>query len=217
MAGIYRPLGLTGNPFAWVEGKDPGPFLNHRHLEVPRSGEGRLLQLIGVRGAGKSTHLEHWQSITGGSYYYVEPVGKADPPLDGGIVYWDEVDRIGDRQLKKLFRIAVQEHKTVVAGTHRNLCRPATAVGLPITTIAFERLSIDVLDEWSRARIARVAVPGAPAAFNFVPRDVLEQVIDEVGASLRQAGDLLHVWVAKLARESVGAERTQQYKTSRRQ
>ncbi len=193
---IYRRLGLVRNPFAWVDDVDPGPFLDHLGLETPEPGASRLLQLIGEKGAGKSTHLRHWQSITGGPYYYVEPVGPADPPL-GPIAYWDEADRVNDRHLRKLFAVALKTGATVVAGTHRDLAKPAQASGLPVHTVEFQELEIEVLRQWAEARIAEASF-GEPQL--VIPDEVLRTVISRVEASLREAGDLLHIWVAQQAR-----------------
>jgi hypothetical protein len=200
---IYKALGLSRNPFAWVDDEDPGPFLDHLHLETPRPGASRLLQLIGVKGAGKSTHLKHWQSVTGGPYYHMEPVGHADPPL-GPIVYWDEADRLSDRQLRGLFSAALKMQATVVAGTHRDLKKPAKASGLDCSTVEFGVLPIAVLREWCRARIEASSI-GAPEV--VVSDDVLLRVISEVHGSLRDAGDLLHVWIAQHARVATAAQR----------
>ena len=196
MAAIYKALGLTRNPFAWVDDGDPGPFLDHLKLETPTPGASRLLQLIGEKGAGKSTHLKHWQSITGGPYYYVEPDGPADPPL-GPIVYWDEADRVSNSQLRNLFVSGVKTGSTVVAGTHRDISRPAIASGLDVQTIHFGELQIGVLQQWCSARIVDASID-EPAI--SIPEDVLISVISQVGSSLREAGDLLHIWVARHAR-----------------
>lgn len=198
---IYEALGLTKNPFAWVADVDPGPFLDYLHLATPRPGASRLLQLVGVKGAGKSTHLKYWQSITGGPYYYVEPIGPADPPL-APIAYWDEADRVSDRQLRRLFEAARKMLATVVVGTHRDLSAPARASGLHCSTVELGGLSVAILSDWCTARIAMASIE-APQL--IVPDDVLVKVISEVQGSLRAAGDLLHIWVAQQARAATAA------------
>lgn len=197
MGSIYATLGLSRNPFAWIDDADPGPFLNHLGVSIPLAGSLKLRQLIGPKGAGKSTHLRHWQSLTGGSYYYVEPDVSADPPV-GPLVYWDEADRISDRQLMVLFRRAVEIDATVVAGTHRDLRRPAERSGLLVETIEFGRLSPETLDGWCRARIASASLNEPQFC---IPTEILGQVIDKAQSSLRDAGDLLHIWVAAHARD----------------
>lgn len=198
MRSMYSALGLVRNPFAWDEGYDHGPFLNHLGLDVPKPQGRRLLQLLGDRGAGKSTHLRHWHNATGGPYYYVEPEGPANPPV-GPLVFWDEADRISDRQLKQLFKQVARASGTVVVGTHRDLSKPARAAGLEVETIRFAPLKVEVLGPWSQARINAVRV-GA-SAFS-VPDGVLEQICADSKSSLREAGDLLHMWVARQARAS---------------
>jgi len=198
VGSIYSSLGLTRNPFAWDDGYDTGPFLNHLGLDTPVADAQRLLQLVGDRGAGKSTHMRHWHKITGGIYYYVEPEGRAVLPI-GPIVYWDEADRVSDRQLKRSFKEIARIGGTVVAGTHRDLSKPARASGLEVDTIRFGQLKPEVLSHWCQARID-AASDGRPQF--LVPGTVLDQVCAESKSSLRDAGDLLHMWVARQARAS---------------
>lgn len=196
MGSMYSELGLVRNPFAWDDGYDRGPFLDHQGLAAPQPDGRRLLQLIGDKGAGKSTHLRHWQNTTGGPYYYVQPVGPAHPPV-GPLVYWDEADRISDRHLKQLFKMIAKTGGTVVAGTHRDLSKPASSAGLEVETIEFGPLKVEMLAQWCQSRID---VASDEVGVFSVPSDVLAQICSDSGSSLRDAGDLLHVWVARHAR-----------------
>ncbi len=201
----YRASGLRRNPFAWTaDDRDPGPFLNHLAIARPRPGEGRLLQLIGEKGAGKTTHLRHWHESIGGDYHYVPPEGPFDRAPIGPLVFWDEADRLPDRTLVKLFRRAKDQGSTVVAGTHRDLRRPARKTKFPVDTFEFAPVTPELLREWvdTRMHVAQLE-DGSPCTVHVDDADLAAVLAEPEGRNLRGAGDLLHVLIARRVRSQL--------------
>lgn len=195
----YRAAGVAANPFAWNDqGADPGPYMN-RLLTAgvePKPGQRRVIELVGVRGAGKTTQLRAWQALLGGPYHYVPPGPVRDrwvrPPI-APIVFWDEVDRMPRPVLRRALRTAARHGSTVIMGTHRSLASEARRADLSVLTMEFGPLDRDELARWAADRIERAALhPDAPV----VPPAVIADVAVAADGSLRVAGDLLHRWFA---------------------
>ena len=93
----YLTLGLQRNPF--VAEAEPGVsvelWFDRGWSNPPASRAKQLLQVMGPMGAGKTSHLKHWQTQTGGSYCpYPLGWGRLKLPAVEPIVYWDEANRI---------------------------------------------------------------------------------------------------------------------------
>lgn len=199
----YARLGLSGNPFVADRDRavDPDLWLERVGMpDPPTAGLGLLVQLIGPKGAGKTSHLLRWRESAPGPYHYVAPGRQrwAMPPL-GPLVYWDEVDRLATPVRRVAFGRAAKVGATIVAGTHEDLSAPARRAGLDVLTHDFPGLTPAVLREWCDLRIAAVRIPGAAVSFVLDP-NLLARVCDEVGPSLREAAFLLHHHVADRAR-----------------
>lgn len=193
----YRRCGLARNPFI-VEatpGVDPSLFLDRGFPPAPASGARRFVQIIGERGAGKTTLILHWRRQLAGPYRHVAPgLPRFLPvPLARGIVYWDEADRIPSLILHASLRIAWLRGATIVAGTHVDLSASARGAGFSVETFAFSALTADDVMRWSAARIAGVAT--SPETLSLAPDDA-RIFAERSGSSWRVAGDLLHAWAA---------------------
>ena len=194
---MYESMGLAKNPFAYgADGLDPGSFSDHMQIAPPQPSQGQFLQLLGDRGVGKSTHLRHWHATVGGDYCHVAHRNGPELPI-GPLVYWDEVDRLPKRRIRRSLQAAASISATVVVGTHRDLAPLARSIGLIDATVCFEPIEVDVLARWTQARIERVKL--AETGFGFPP-DVLRAIATQAGPSMRTAGDLAHIWVARQAR-----------------
>ncbi|MEM9701256.1 MAG: hypothetical protein AAF907_02280 [Planctomycetota bacterium] len=208
----YARLGLSRNPFT----ADPAPgvaselWVNRPAPEPPRAGQRRLVQLLGEKGAGKTSLLLRWRDEEAGPYRYVPPTF---PLRDGWrralllpvrpLVYWDEADRAPAPLLRFALHRAARTGATVVVGTHHDLTPEATRAELPVQTHAFPPLTPDALRAWCKPRIAAAALPDQPAtALPVVPDDILRETCDAAGSSLREASVILHLWAARLARGS---------------
>ncbi|MDO5498072.1 MAG: hypothetical protein Q4F67_00135 [Propionibacteriaceae bacterium] len=197
----FAALGLSGNPF--VAEPEPGVvaglWLDRPGVPPPPPpGSKHLVQIIGPKGAGKTSHLLRWRESAPGPYYYVPPrgLGRLRLPPVAPRVYWDELDRLGAPALALAY--AAARGATVIAATHTDLSRLARACGLRVTTFEFPGLAPAVLQEWARLRIAAVTLPGRTPGL-ALDEPTARDICDRVGASLRDAAVMLHVWAAERA------------------
>lgn len=200
----YAALGLTGNPFVAepVAGVPAGLWIARPGTPaVPQPGQRLLIQLIGPKGAGKTSQLLHWRALELAPYHYVPPSpGRWRPPPVAPLAYWDEVDRLAAPVRAASFRYAAARWATVVAGTHEDLNDLARRCGLAVTTYHFPGLTAAVLQEWAATRIAAAARPGQTPRLTL-DITTAENICARVGASLRDAAVALHVWAADQAAE----------------
>lgn len=169
----------------------------------PHAGERHLVQVIGPKGAGKTSLLLRWRATRPGPYHYVAPGWpRWQLPVSAPIAYWDEVDRMAAPTRAVAFRTAVARGATIVVGTHRDLSRPARACGLRVTSYEFPALSPKDLQEWASLRISEVVRPGARPAL-VLDRNFAAEVCAAVGPSLREAAVILHRWAAECARAAL--------------
>lgn len=200
----YAALGLAANPFVIdpEPGVAAGLWIDRAGVpQPPEAGQRQLIQLIGPKGAGKTSLLLHWRDHAPGPYHYVAP-GRARwrrPPV-GPLVYWDEVDRLGEPVRAASFAYAAARAATIVAGTHADLTRLGRACGLRVTTYEFPALTPAVLQTWAGARIAEAALPGRTPSL-VLDLDTARAICARVGPSLREAAIALHIWAAERARD----------------
>jgi len=191
----YLRCGLRGNPFekepvqAWTE---PG-WIERTPMPPPAPGRHRVIQLVGVRGAGKSTTLRRWWSTTPGPWHYVPPGrGRWRTLPVAELVYWDEVDRCPQPLRRLAWLRAARIGATVVAGSHVDLSAEAAQAGLTVDSIEFRPISATELSTWAQARIASAGGEG----WTLPPADAAA-IAAAAGASWRRAADLMHIWVAE--------------------
>lgn len=200
MSDPYRLAGLERNPFVaeatpgvagahWIERGFPDP---------PQWRAGHLVQLIGEKGAGKTSHMLRWSEQTPGPYTHIEPgLGRLEWLPTGRVVYWDEADRA------LLIRVALRHQRRIggmtIVGVHRSVEAAALAAGLTVETYELPPLTTDDVRRFAAARI--VARGAQFASWAHLP---FASIARESAGSLRRAGELLHVALA----ESVsGSER----------
>lgn len=208
----YQWIGLRHNPFivddtirtgksrldyqhGW-RGVADNLWLERGHSQAPEPKGKQLVQLLGVKGAGKSSHLKHWQKQTGGSYRYYSPDWQrfALPPLEA-ICYWDEADRIPKPLLYLAFALAARRGCTICAGTHVNLAASARFFGLQVKTIHLASISAKDIEQWVSKRIAAVALR-KDITLPFA-NDYFEELARAAQGSWRTIAKELHVWVAR--------------------
>lgn len=77
-----------------------------------------------------------------------------------------------------------------------------------VDTITFGALKIDEFDHWVHTRIHAATISDvSPAAALMVPRHELARIAVEADGSLREAGDLLHIWIAERLATATGVRR----------
>lgn len=202
----YAALGLTGNPFVAEQaaGVPDALWMTRSGIpEPPKPRERRLIQLIGPKGAGKTSLLLRWRASRPGPYHYVAPGWRRwRLPTPAPVAYWDEIDRLAAPTRTVAFRYAAARGLTIVAGTHRDLARPAHACGLQVTSYEFSALTPAVLQDWAALRIAEVTRPETTPELTL-EHDFAAEVCATAGPSLREAAIILHRWAAQRAHSPI--------------
>ena len=199
MIDRYRQAGLTRNPFAFSSDRPITPV--DRGLPAPSYQAGTLVQVVGHKGAGKTTQVQAWRDDVAGPYHYVEPeLGSrwTKPPM-APVVYADEVDRMAPPVRYRWFRRLARGRCCLIMGTHVDLSAVAERAGLATTTHVLGPVDRATLDEIVRRRIEAVSLPGHPQ-FQLRPSQV-SAVHAAAGGSIRDAETLLHELVAELVAE----------------
>jgi hypothetical protein len=159
--------------------------------------------VIGDKGAGKTSHLLHWQKQTGGGYTYYpfEIQQRWQFPALGPIAYWDEVDRMPVPLLLTGLAIAKRQRSTIVAGTHECLKWATKLVGFRTQTIVLPQLTPKELLQWSQKKIGAVQLSDTTNnPLTLTPEHALS-IVQQSDTSWRHAAALLHVWVAQMANQ----------------
>ena len=197
----YLNLGLQRNPFVAedVPGVAAPLWLDRGWSQPPSEQSRRLIQVLGVKGAGKTSHLKHWQAQTGGPYcYYPLGWGRFRLPRVAAIAYWDEANRIPTPYLIVGLIWAWATGATIVAGTHRDLGAMARRCGLAVQTIHLMAFDGATLLAWTNRRIEAVRLPNRVSTLVLTLENATEIAAIAQG-SWRDAADLLHIWAAKTA------------------
>ncbi|MGA1622281.1 MAG: hypothetical protein ACO36E_06085 [Synechocystis sp.] len=209
----YHRVGLRRNPFLARQDL----YLNGDRwcdfgYSVPSlTNSPQFIQFLGVKGAGKTAHLRRWQQATGGIYYYHHPwdwhtLPPAIPDPHGvKIIYWDEANRIPLPFLLWSLHRARHHQLTVVVGSHLNLAAIARLIGFPVQTYLLQSLTLPQLNHWITRQFQAESLPRRSptqiAAFKQLQQQLTEPVLTDIiqhsNGSWRQAGSLLHRWLAQ--------------------
>ena len=198
----YLSLGLRQNPFVLEDDLiiPRSLWIDRGYSTPPLPKAKQLIQIIGVKGAGKTSHLRRWQAQTGGAYCYYPPgLQRFKMPAVGPIAYWDEADRIPWLYGLSGLAIAARSGSTIVAGTHTDLSLAARMVRLPIKTIRIQPFSAQLLIQWANKRISAVQLSDATSRLSLGAVKA-QEIAAMADGSWREAADLLHIWAADRAR-----------------
>lgn len=202
MPDPYHAIGLQRNPFVLEERLliPPSLWIDRGWSTPPQPKAKQLVQVIGVKGAGKTSHLKHWQAQTGGAYCYYPPGwGRVKMPVGGDIAYWDEADRIPWPMMIVALGKAAAAHSTIIVGTHTSLAAIAQSVGLTVKNIQLSAFSTQQLTQWARQRIEAASMPGIACKLQLTPTTA-HRITTAAHGSWREAADLLHIWAAQQAK-----------------
>ena len=201
----YVAHGLQANPFAvGSQGTGAQFFFVERDLpDPPLASSCTLVQVIGDKGAGKSTQLECWRRRAPGPYHYVPPRPYrsrwARPPVEQR-VYADEIDRMPALLRWRWMRKLASKGATVIAGTHVDLESAAKRAGLCVVTHRLGPADLATVRAVLSERVRRAAVHGIAApAFELTEAEMVD-IHQRCDGSLRNAEILAHEVVARRVR-----------------
>lgn len=192
MTSVYERAGLMRNPF--VADNPETLVAMDRGIALP---DVDFVQVVGERGAGKTSLLRFWQQQHGGWYHYVaQGRSRWGPvPIRRPMVLWDEADRLPTVIVRRALQAAARGQIKVVVGTHRNLGGMAHSAGMTTAVIRLEGPDSDLLAAWIDRRVEASAHDVVRARQVLGEPPIAELVAS--GASWRAAGDHLHGWAAQ--------------------
>ncbi len=200
MSNPYHRIGLRRNPFINLETLyiPINRWVDFGFSQPPPRQSCLFWQVLGEKGAGKTSHLLHWHEKTKGIYYYC-PKGWLSwqfPPISA-IAYWDEADRIP--LLILLFSLISAKgcRATIVVSTHRNVAWIAGLLGFSLRKIYLSTLSVEnlisLLEIALKAEQLSLQIP-IPLTLTL---EQAEEIVQKSQGSWRKAANYLHIWVAK--------------------
>ncbi len=200
----YREVGLERNPFCTAELVERRVFLHRGLPNPPPPGSRTMVQVVGDRGYGKSTHLAIWRAAQPGPYHYVPPSPyrsrwSAPPALSKQTgstttIYGDEIDRMPSVLRRRWLRKLARSEATVVIGTHTDLSAVATRAGFTVVTHWLEPFTKAELRNFLALRVDAVTI-ALPGDFALTDDDV-EQIYSASRGVPREAEDQAHRLIA---------------------
>ncbi|MCB0997218.1 MAG: hypothetical protein KDB21_19120 [Acidimicrobiales bacterium] len=191
----YRRAGLERNPFC--HDVVAATFIDRGVGPAPEPRQRLFVQLVGVKGAGKTTQLGRWRAEHAGPHHWVPPSrGRWRRLPVAPIAYWDEIDRAPVRLVRSALRRASAAGATVVAGTHLDLGHLADDAGLDVRTHDLPALTPAEVRRWAMERLRSARLPGTDREL-LLEDSLADDVARDAGGSWRVAGDLMHAWVAR--------------------
>lgn len=184
----YLARGLRRNPF--VAESTPGVAPSVRINVGVEEPDATVVELVGVKGAGKTTHLLAWLEGVSGAYHHVDPGldrwRRLPLPADAAVVAWDEVDRVPSRLLARAVGRARRRGVRVRLGTHH-------PTGLADVSITLPRPTAALVADFARTRIDAVAIGAAPLD---LPAAAADRIAARSQGCWWTVGTLLHAWAA---------------------
>jgi len=194
----YRQYGLGHNPFAFDVDQQQEVFVSRSLPSPPPAGSGVMVQVIGEKGAGKTTQLQQWRRESPGPYFYVPASPWRDrfarPPI-ADLVYADEVDRMPQPLRLLWFRQLARAGATVIVGTHCDLAAVAHRWGLDVVTHHLGPVDFATLRLVVDQRLLAARAGDAPPL--TIDDHELRQIHSVSKGSIRSAEHQLHELIAE--------------------
>lgn len=210
---LYHSFGLRRNPFFAPQDLliERDRWLDFGYSQAVSPGQRLFVQFLGKKGAGKTSHLLHWQQQTGGQYFYQAPwqwqiLPPCQPDSTGvAIAYWDEANRIPLPTLIWALKKAYKLKLTVVVGSHQNLAPFARFVGYKTQTIDLDHLTLPRLKRWINQHFIAEFLPERSQEQNLAFEQLqnkftdqfLLRILIESDGSWRKTATILHRWLAQ--------------------
>jgi hypothetical protein len=202
----YHALGLRRNPFYAPQSLliDDQHWIDVGYSWAPEPGRCLFVQILGAKGAGKTSHLLRWQAQTGGPYFYQaawhwQTLPPCRPEGDSLIAYWDEANRIPWPTLIWALSQAKKHSLSLAVASHSNLAPWARALGWAVQTVILQPLNLARLEVWSSKQLAaECLMPQISPRLNLTT-ELLENILQQSQGSWRTAATLLHRWTAQQA------------------
>ena len=204
MIRSYFKFGLRKNPFVTeaLPGVIDELFIERGFPDTPKAAQNTFVQIIGEKGAGKTSLLLYWRKQLSGPYTHVPRGIKRYRWLPTrSISYWDEADRIPKLLLWVYLKISCMKKATIVAGTHVDLSGIANRTGKQVITFRFGNITAEELEQWVERRIRYYSYDTATLT---PPKDLIQQVAELSGGSWAKAGDMMHIWTSDVVNAECG-------------
>lgn len=187
----YLAAGLQRNPFV-AEDRPGVAAAVLTDVGVRPDPTAAVVELVGCKGAGKTTHLLAWLDGRG-PYHHVDPGWhrwrRLPQPAAGGRAAWDEVDRVPRPLLARAVRRARRRDATLWLGTH-------VPTGLADQSLAMPAPSGSLVQRFADRRLTAAALPGRTPDLR-VPDDTAVAIAAASGGCWWTVGTALHVWAAQ--------------------
>lgn len=183
VALAFAHLNLTRNPFGQFS---PNVLAELARKDAPRVVEGEALQIVALKGRGKTTWLHAIEAANPGCIRATVDLHSrlaAPAPRDGAVYLLDEADFCEPAQLRDLARSA----RTLVLATHSDL---APRVARPLRTVRTPPLTADRLHSIVERRIE--CCRRGPGATPMPSTAQLASLLEEHGDDLRAILDRLY-------------------------
>lgn len=201
----YHCLGLKRNPFLAPESLTitADRWLDFGYSAAPLPRQRLFVQVLGQKGAGKTSHLLHWQQQTGGEYFYQPPWDWRPHPPVAAIAYWDEANRIPLPRLLLALGQAHRQRASIVVGSHWDLTAIARPLGFQVKTIRLTTLNSDSLRTWIRVQLASECLSATTPPTVFPSPQEIATIAAYSQGSWRTAASYLHRWLAQQAKRQL--------------
>ena len=191
----FAHLNLRRNPYGEFSAEeraqlavlDLSPAIGHL-AEPAADGRGAVVQVLGDKGFGKTTHLLAMSArYPNSSYVYIAEGERAKIPDTGEPLLIDEAQRLTALQRMWLFRSA----RPLVLGTHRDFAIQLRRLGRSVLSLTANRHTCperiwQILNE--RIEFVRRGDGAIPS----VSRNTVQQLFDEYGCDLRSMQHALY-------------------------